>query len=300
MNRARLPLALLMAFALPASGSAESFAPEKASRPATRPGSEVSAPAVIAERPAAESGTAQPLSVPRPRARLRTEPAAALPAAASAAPAAPAPASPSAVAQAARPELRPALENARTVSAATVRTPPATQVSGALCGVPGLEGGRIAPVNGAGACGIDEPVQIKAVSGVRISPAAVMDCGTARALASWVDGAAKPALSATGGGLAVLRTAGSYVCRSRNSEKGAQLSEHAYGRAIDITALGLRDGREISVQSDWHSKGAGPALKALHKAACGPFGTVLGPDANAAHRDHFHFDTASGRSPYCR
>jgi hypothetical protein len=31
-------------------------------------------------------------------------------------------------------------------------------------------------------------------------------------------------------------------------------------------------------------------LKRLHREACGVFGTVLGPEANEAHRDHFHLD----------
>ena len=31
-------------------------------------------------------------------------------------------------------------------------------------------------------------------------------------------------------------------------------------------------------------------LKRLHSGACTVFGTVLGPEANEAHRDHFHFD----------
>jgi hypothetical protein len=41
-------------------------------------------------------------------------------------------------------------------------------------------------------------------------------------------------------------------------------------------------------------------LRRLHKGACGLFGTVLGPDANEAHRDHFHFDLAARkRSAFC-
>lgn len=42
-------------------------------------------------------------------------------------------------------------------------------------------------------------------------------------------------------------------------------------------------------------------LKRLHAAGCRRFSTALGPEANEAHRDHFHFDLAqrrSGRS-YC-
>jgi hypothetical protein len=41
-------------------------------------------------------------------------------------------------------------------------------------------------------------------------------------------------------------------------------------------------------------------LRRLHKGACGTFGTVLGPDANEAHRNHFHFDlTQRKRSAFC-
>jgi hypothetical protein len=36
-------------------------------------------------------------------------------------------------------------------------------------------------------------------------------------------------------------------------------------------------------------------LHRLHKGACGVFGTVLGPEANEMHRDHFHFDLAARR-----
>lgn len=42
-------------------------------------------------------------------------------------------------------------------------------------------------------------------------------------------------------------------------------------------------------------------LKRIHADACKYFGTVLGPEANEAHRDHFHFDMAPRRrSNYCR
>ncbi len=39
----------------------------------------------------------------------------------------------------------------------------------------------------------------------------------------------------------------------------------------------------------------GAFLRRLHKGACGPFTTVLGPEANEAHRNHFHFDLAERR-----
>jgi len=45
-------------------------------------------------------------------------------------------------------------------------------------------------------------------------------------------------------------------------------------------------------------------LRAVHEAACGPFSTVIGPDGDAHHRDHFHFDLAtrgaSGTATFCQ
>lgn len=41
-------------------------------------------------------------------------------------------------------------------------------------------------------------------------------------------------------------------------------------------------------------------LRAAHETACKRFGTVLGPEANEAHRNHFHLDMATRkRSNYC-
>ena len=42
-------------------------------------------------------------------------------------------------------------------------------------------------------------------------------------------------------------------------------------------------------------------LRAAHQVACKHFGTVLGPEANDAHRNHFHVDLAPRkRQNYCR
>ena len=37
----------------------------------------------------------------------------------------------------------------------------------------------------------------------------------------------------------------------------------------------------------------------LHDDACRRFGTVLGPDANAAHKNHFHLDMKKRRKGFC-
>jgi hypothetical protein len=42
-------------------------------------------------------------------------------------------------------------------------------------------------------------------------------------------------------------------------------------------------------------------MRQLHREACGVFGTVLGPEANDAHNNHFHFDVAARRNgPFCQ
>jgi len=57
----------------------------------------------------------------------------------------------------------------------------------------------------------------------------------------------------------------------------------------------------MSVLRDFRSGPFSAALKAMHRAACGIFGTTLGPGSDRYHENHFHYDTARHRSgPYCR
>ncbi len=193
------------------------------------------------------------------------------------------------------PPSRPATVLAR---AAEMR---AALLRGQICDDPAIQGKVIGRVSGAGACGIDSAVQVKSVAGVRLSPQPKVDCRTAKAIKDWVEKGAKPAIGNEGGGIASLRTVSDYACRNRNSAASGRLSEHAFGRAIDIAGIKLSSGREITVLKGWGQKEDGARLRRMWKAACGPFGTVLGPNANRFHLDHFHFDTARYRSgSYCR
>ncbi|MCF2869693.1 extensin family protein [Octadecabacter sp. G9-8] len=178
--------------------------------------------------------------------------------------------------------------------------PEPTVGPGNVCGDPALFGETIGTVDGAGACGIENAVRLTSVSGVTLSTPAIIDCGTATALKTWIETGARPAVGDTGGGLSSLRVVAHYSCRSRNNQSGARLSEHSFGNAIDIAGVGLVDGTEMTVLSDWNGRYASQ-LRQMWQAACGPFGTVLGPEADRFHRDHFHFDTADYRSgSYCR
>ncbi|WP_312847262.1 extensin family protein [Aliiroseovarius sp. M344] len=150
-------------------------------------------------------------------------------------------------------------------------------------------------------CGVSDPVRVTEVSGVKLSQPAVMDCTTAKALNTWVREGVFPAVGRLGGGPSSLRVVAHYACRTRNNKPGAKISEHGRGRAIDIAGVRLKNGAEISVLKGWRDPVKGNVLKKMHKAACGPFGTVLGPNSDRHHKDHLHLDTARYRSgSYCR
>ena len=196
--------------------------------------------------------------------------------------------------------LRPFLRSRKAEKAARARA--ALLAKGAVCGDPAIQGEAIGRVPGKiGGCGIENAVRVRSVSGIRLNPSATMDCTTAKALDTWVRQSAVPSMSQQGGGLKGLRVAAHYACRTRNNRKGAKISEHGKGRAIDISGFQLADGDTVSVLNGWGARRSSKAMRQMHKGACGPFGTVLGPEADRYHRDHFHFDTARYRNGrYCR
>lgn len=86
---------------------------------------------------------------------------------------------------------------------------------------------------------------------------------------------------------------GSYNCRRMYGRSTGDWSEHAHANALDVAGFVLADGTRVSVVKDW--QGQGEKSRFLHEVrdgACELFATVLSPDYNAAHRDHFHIDQA--------
>ncbi|MBT0587816.1 extensin-like domain-containing protein [Alteromonas oceanisediminis] len=96
-----------------------------------------------------------------------------------------------------------------------------------------------------------------------------------------------------------IRHYGTYACRNINNARTGRRSEHAYANAIDIAGFQLADNTEISVLDDWpEATPEGEFVRAMHASACDYFKTVLGPEYNAQHANHFHFDF--GGSFVCR
>lgn len=124
-------------------------------------------------------------------------------------------------------------------------------------------------------------------------------CPLADSFAAWARfGADRAARQILGSPLARIETMGSYSCR--NVAGTGRRSAHATAEAIDVSGFVLADGRRITVKQGWRGGSAAERefLRVVHQSACRRFGTVLGPEYNAAHEDHFHFE-AGGRS-FCR
>ncbi|WP_281842416.1 extensin-like domain-containing protein [Sinisalibacter aestuarii] len=306
--------------------AARAEAPDVSARPLARPDIEAAVLATVTSAALGTSAHAPQRSLrplPRPRlAVVRAAPAQpALPGAAPVratvqdpitallqnivgvpAPAAAAPsltgASALAVARSLRPERRPG-GFARLVAAIT--PPRATSRAGSVCGVPEIKGQALAPIPGRGACGVDQPVRVTSVSGIALAQQPTIDCTTAKALNTWVREGVIPAVGRKGGGVARINIIAHYSCRGRNNQPGARLSEHSFGHAVDIGGITLNDGTTLTVLDHWKSNTYGKIIKAMHKSACGPFGTVLGPNSDRYHQNHLHLDTARYRGgAYCR
>jgi hypothetical protein len=153
--------------------------------------------------------------------------------------------------------------------------------------------------------GIAWPIVLQGtVGGVRIAgggkPDAesdYLDCRLATTLLAWA-----PTLQARG--VAAIDHVSMYRAQAHVEGTGKE-SGHAAGRAIDLGAIELRDGRKLSVLQDWRNRtpNADPcaayaddaAGKLLRELVCdagarGFFQVIVTPHHNAAHADHVHLE----------
>ncbi|WP_395635419.1 extensin family protein [Sphingorhabdus sp.] len=132
-----------------------------------------------------------------------------------------------------------------------------------------------------------------------------MTCPLAANFTDWARYAVRPAAKQYLGAEVVrIETMGTFNCRNIYGGHSGKLSEHAFANAVDVSAFVLRDGRRVSVLTGWNGSSEERAfLRRLHQSACKRFGTVLGPDYNAAHANHFHLDMARSMrngTSFCR
>ncbi|MFO1015029.1 MAG: extensin family protein [Caulobacteraceae bacterium] len=128
----------------------------------------------------------------------------------------------------------------------------------------------------------------------RLSPAGpVLTCREALGLAIWERQVVQPAADRLlNGQVTAIDQFGSYNCRDVRDRPG-QISQHATANALDVAGFRIDTGRHVTVLKDYRDPGpAGQFLHRIEKGACAIFGSTLGPDYNALHRDHFHLDMA--------
>nr|WP_245424806.1 extensin family protein [Shinella zoogloeoides] len=150
-------------------------------------------------------------------------------------------------------------------------------------------------------CGIEWPVELSGLSGgIQIKPAAQVNCQITEAFARWVKQELVPSTRMRYlSGVSAIHQMSSYSCRTMNSQRGAAMSEHAKGNAIDVGKIVLTSGKAIAIEKKgffaFREKGL---LKSVRGDSCKYFSTVLGPGSDRFHKDHFHFDLRARKSGY--
>jgi hypothetical protein len=142
-------------------------------------------------------------------------------------------------------------------------------------------------------CGWVNAVRFTRSGGAKIG-ANPLTCEMAAALTLWVEHEVQPlAREMFGQEVVRLGDMGTYDCRNIVGNplwKGVR-SQHAAANAIDISGFTFADGRSITLLKDWSGKGKDSEfLREAHRRSCRYFRVALGPEFNAAHKNHFHFD----------
>lgn len=151
-------------------------------------------------------------------------------------------------------------------------------------------------LGGPSVCGTERPFELAAVDDgrVQLKPAALLRCPMIPQVERWIRESVRPAARYYfGADVVEISVAGSYSCRPMNHVSGAKLSEHGYANALDVSGFTFSNGRKVTLVRDWDGDPQERAfLRAVHRGACEQFTTVLSPEYDRNHRDHFHVDLA--------
>ncbi|MBW4330193.1 extensin family protein [Stakelama sp. CBK3Z-3] len=153
-----------------------------------------------------------------------------------------------------------------------------------------------------GGCEVRGAVQLLDI-GVPVTGIKAMQCGLADKFTAWITHGVRPAaIQILGSDVVRVETYGTYACRNirGNASASGKLSQHAKANAVDVSGFVLADGRHITVEKDWDTNDSRihRFMEVIHASACKRFDTVLSPDYNAAHYNHFHIDMGGGH--FCR
>lgn len=149
------------------------------------------------------------------------------------------------------------------------------------------------PLHDSDQCYIDPRLRISSVGLVALEPLETT-CAVALRLAMWERHTLRVAAATVGQEVTALRHQSSYNCRRIRtpSGDGRQMSSHATAEAIDIRGVVLTNGQRLDLLQNWQGESTeAQFFRTLRDGACRWFVTVLGPEFNRLHADHFHFQS---------
>lgn len=150
-------------------------------------------------------------------------------------------------------------------------------------------------------CGIPHAVVVvRGPTGITYDPPMRVDCSFARALVSVERIVQEEAETYLRSRIARIGNLGGYACRPRNYRKGASLSAHAFGSAVDVSSFHPVKGTPAVIVRDYaEAKRSSPARENRRRFLRAVFHRLrrdadltyaVGPDFNAFHHNHFHLD----------
>jgi hypothetical protein len=151
-------------------------------------------------------------------------------------------------------------------------------------------------------CGTEQAVVYRrGPEGIRYNSSPVVSCGMALGLARLETVLNEEAQRHLGQKVARIEHGGTYNCR--RMARFDWVSEHAYANAIDIRGVTLKNGRKLTILSNFGKLDAPPQrpegsfLRAVASRLYdeGAFSVVITPFFDALHKDHIHLDQARYR-----
>jgi hypothetical protein len=157
-----------------------------------------------------------------------------------------------------------------------------------------------APPITAGECSATDVVTLEVVllvdrQRVVFSPAVILRCTMAEAVAQWVRNDVGPAIAGLIAPLRAVETLDSFSCRPFNGISDARMSEHGHANALDVHSFKLGNNAIIELTNASVSKSL---REKIRDAACLRFSTVLGNGADAYHESHVHIDLMERTNNY--
>ncbi len=151
-------------------------------------------------------------------------------------------------------------------------------------------------------CGIPHGViVIKGPTGIVYAPPITVDCTFARALGGVEKIVQEEADTHLKSKIVRITNVGGFACRPRNFRKGASLSAHAVGSALDLSIFHPKTGEPAIIDRDYDEPPRSTAkqddrrrfLRAVYQRLRrreADLTYIVGPDFNAVHHNHFHLD----------